>query len=636
MDPIDNPCQLWLTLQAQAGLEVRRKKGDPGRDADVEIALQNALGLPCGGQPLAEQLKADQTCAVPSINIETFLLKLLKSQEGFALMMRELLVLLEDAKAKRDSETLAIQFRFDQTDDPLRYTLEQFAETVTRIQRVLELRLALPGAETLFNLLRCLQQLSDYTGEHQRDDDFAPLAALPATGHAALEHTQQALTEMVEALRGLCLSYGATRSAAYQAGVTISHASRAEADRKVTGQLECGLSCWDIAMRDVQRHIAAQVQAGVLEGDTVVQGVSSFIDSIERHHSWVSRIRQEVLDLLNLPIWRKRHELYSVWAGSVLLRTAKAEADTFHYHVKDGALSFEFGGNRLATYEYDGEQFDIWAELRSELVGHSKKRKKGIQPDFRVLRPTLALNPNSATQLVLECKHYLTPSASNFIQAVTDYARSCPAAKVVLVNHGPADPASLNASIAPSMQARTHFLGNATVTQERQDQALAKIFSAALFPGRRLYTPPRGAGLDGSIVLSWQADLVDIDLHVQLEYIESRRQVQINYAAPGDLTAPPFAQLEQDQRQGPGTERIVIAHWEQAHYCITAKIFNGGGAFTPDNIHCVVHLPQGTHLLRCKQPIAGNDWRIATIHWDEDGLQLRPWPETLEQVARSA
>ncbi|MGE7991651.1 hypothetical protein ACQKPE_11475 [Pseudomonas sp. NPDC089554] len=632
MDPIDSPSQLWLTLQTQAGLELRRKKGEPGRDADVEVALQQALDLPTGGQSLAEQLKADQASGAPTINTETFLLKLLKSQEGFALMMYELLEMLEDAKAKRDSETLAIQFRFDRVSDPLRFTLEAFAQTVMRVRNVLALRVKLPPSGALFDLLGNLCHASDFTPETYDEREFPPLKPLSATRHGTLEQAQEIVSEVVEAFRSLCLSFGENRDAAYASALAQRNDALKNA-QEVVYQVEAGLNHWDLAMRDVQRHIADQVNAGLLESDTVVSRIAYFLDGVERYKDWVSRLQEEVLELLNLPVWRKRHELYSVWAGSVLLRTAEAEADTFHYHVSGGALSFEFGGNRLATYEYDGEQFDIWAELRSDLVGQSKKRKKGIQPDFRVLRPALALNPNNATQLVLECKHYLTPSPSNFTEAVSDYARSCPNASVVLVNHGPADAAALNALVDPSMQARTLFLGDATVIQERATRALANAFRKALFPRSRLYTPRPAAELGGSITLKWGAELVDVDLHLQLDYLEGRHQVQVNYDTQGDLQASPFAQLKEDQRKGPGTERIDIARWEKAIYSISAKIFSGGGAFTPDNVHCVVHLPGSTHTLQCKAPIADNDWKIATIYWDQDGVYLRPWVETLEQIA---
>ena len=130
----------------------------------------------------------------------------------------------------------------------------------------------------------------------------------------------------------------------------------------------------------------------------------------------------------------------------------------FHYHVVDGCLSFALGGSRLATYVDNGEPFDVWAELRSALVGTSSKRKKGIQPDFRILRPALATSHPAATHLVLECKHYLAPSVANFSAAARDYAASRPAASVLVANHGPINPAALTAAVTSDLNSRFHEL----------------------------------------------------------------------------------------------------------------------------------------------------------------------------------
>lgn len=129
MTALTSPPQLWHRLQTDAGLEIRRKSGVPGRDADVEISLKEALGLSAHPGPLADWLDLDAAAPLPTMSIERFLVALLTSQRAYAFMMRDLLEMLADAGARRDSGTL-----------------EEFREVVERVENVLVSRFELPSA----------------------------------------------------------------------------------------------------------------------------------------------------------------------------------------------------------------------------------------------------------------------------------------------------------------------------------------------------------------------------------------------------------------------------------------------------------------------------------------------------------
>jgi hypothetical protein len=635
MHAITSPNQLWHSLQEDAGLEIRRKNGALGRDADVEEALKAALGLPIGGKSLTVRLVDDASSPTPQISIEQLLVALLTSQQGYAAMMQDMLALLDLAKAKRDGQTLSMQFRFDEICDPIRITLEAFRETVERIQRVLTSRFELPPAGTLWDLQHGLQEIAKSELPSEHPVNFPTVHPSPVTEHVGLDAVFTMITELVTEFRELCGSFAATRVDAVRAVIRRYPDPREPAHDVVLKYAYAATDFWDVTVLESAHQIAKKVVNRDLDASGVIQKLDLLLAPIETRQQWVDQTYTELLDLLNLPTWRKRHELFAVWTGSVLLRTAQAEADTIHFHVADGVLSFAFGGNRLATYTLNGEQFDVWAELRSPLVGRSTKRRKGIQPDFRVLRPGLDTSHNAATRLVLECKHYLMPSVSNFSQAAIDYARSCPTATILVVNHGPINSSALMSSIDPPLQIRTQFIGDATANDERLTGRLTSAIREVLFPAR---TMPQGAagadaslpsptlpldlGIAASICLRWDNTLRDVDLALEI-HEQGGTIIRIDYLNRGDLAIPPFARLDRDNQHGPGEERIDVGAFYDARYVLIATNFTKNGEFGPEHLDCVVSLPTGTTVLSCPTCMGATEWRIATIEVNNGVVKLQ-------------
>uniref|UniRef100_UPI00398A2A47 hypothetical protein n=1 Tax=Methyloglobulus sp. TaxID=2518622 RepID=UPI00398A2A47 len=167
-------------------------------------------------------------------------------------------------------------------------------------------------------------------------------------------------------------------------------------------------------------------------------------------------LEQDFRDLVNLPIWKKRHELYAVWVAS---RIADALRDlSFEWHPDGDMLRFPFSGAELATLlGGDGSTHIFWTEKRTALAGGGLFRRKHIQPDYRIM--TVPTHRNDATSLVIECKQYRKWSRQNFGAALDDYAKGCPKAPVVLVNYGPTDPSILDL-VDASRRDRTFLVGD--------------------------------------------------------------------------------------------------------------------------------------------------------------------------------
>jgi hypothetical protein len=396
------------------------------------------------------------------------------------------------------------------------------------------------------------------------------------------------------------------------------------------GQLIAATDFWDMGVLASAQEISRQVKSGQLAAGDAIETLNEALKNIEWGSVWVEHTVQELLDLLALPAWRRRHELYSVWVGTRMLEVVSRAVPDMHFHPVNGVLSFDFGGSRLASFNWNNKQFDIWAELRSSLVGSSVKRKKGIQPDFRVQQTTLSKSVGEQTVYVLECKHYLHASTSNFVQAASDYARSCPNATVHVVNHGPVDVRALAAGLPVELQAKTKFFSSATPQQEAENGSLRQAIQSALLPGLPLTAPDpelavptmRGEtstlapSLVGRVHLEWDGSLKDMDLALRIVGPDGQVTQSIDFRSTGRLDAPPFAQFYRDVREGPGEEHIDVSAWHFDHYELIATNYSQTGRLTPVALQCRIFTEQGLTVVCCPEALAmkTHEWKIADLH----------------------
>jgi hypothetical protein len=626
---IKTASELWQGFSEAAGLELKRSRGRRGRDADLEDAvlldLAAHLGLKRMPRSVEALLRSDSSRSTPRVGTELLLATVLGKLSGFASMMEQILKTLELAKAGSSDKALGIEFRFDELDGhPLRYTLRQFGRQVTRVKRTLETNLVLPRAERLLALMKTVEKAAGR--EWVTVPDFPPIGAAPISGRPKLDTLLEELNRLVAVYRAWCRQFALTRRRVQE------EVKKAFPNNNILDHAElwfrAGLATddWDLRVPAALARIARQVARGDMSEAKAVALLSAAMAGFERQDRWVDRSVKVLLDMLDLPVWKKRHELYSVWAGTVLLRTAYAHGDGFRFHLVNGKLSFAFGGSQLATYERAGQAYEVWAELRSELLGSSKKRKGGIQPDFRVVRTDPSVSRGSATDFILECKHYLVQSRSNFAAAANDYANSCPSAHVFLVNHGPVDEASLTAECNKLAPGRIHFFGDASVDQELASNRLSKAIEARLFPPRVHLSPTparSGAGLApasitstplvATIKVGWDHTLQDVDLSLEMASPGQPEAARVYFRERGDLAAPPYALLHDDVKEGPGEECIVIAQWHYQEYVIVVQNFSEWeGVLDTGHVWCQVTIGGETISVDCPS-CYGTEWRVGSI-----------------------
>jgi hypothetical protein len=195
-------------------------------------------------------------------------------------------------------------------------------------------------------------------------------------------------------------------------------------------------------------------------------------------------LERDLRDLLNLPIWKRRHELYAVWVGSRIadaLRRPRADGlrkARLVWHPDGDTLRFPFSGAQLASAEVAKRRFEFWTEKKTPLSPSGVSGRRNIQPDYRL--DEMPVHRLKATRFVVECKQYLKWSIKNFGEALADYAAGCPEAVIVLVNYGPVpnDGDLLLRHIPYGDRIRTHAIGCYRPDNDEALEMLDKLIGA--------------------------------------------------------------------------------------------------------------------------------------------------------------
>lgn len=191
----------------------------------------------------------------------------------------------------------------------------------------------------------------------------------------------------------------------------------------------------DFYLRNRLKEIYAAKDLTPTELQRIGKELQDFIDQHPTRYLEADVSMSQFEEVLRLPVWQQRHELYAVWVATEIVDSLQQH--TVKLHHDGGRLEFAFRETLLATILTATPLTSIYAERRSPLSPDAKSttRKEGIQPDYGVWRN----GPKDARNCILaiECKHYLESAGSRFREVLSDYALSLPNAHVCLVNHGP-------------------------------------------------------------------------------------------------------------------------------------------------------------------------------------------------------
>jgi hypothetical protein len=344
---------------------------------------------------------------------------------------------------------------------------------------------------------------------------------------------------------------------------------------------------------------------------------------------------EELADILGLPHWGKRHDLYSAWVVTAI--DSALVPGRLSFDVTDGVLAFPFRATLLARIETANGTVELWSEKRFQASGLlGRGRESHIQPDYVLINGAV---PNKVIGAI-EAKQYL--NSKNHGDAAHDYAHNLSDAQVLIVAHGPlgqktldkvalADRkrVSLHPQVRPGSPSATKTFADKLVVLlpmrfEQQPGSRAEIYVPgpseevhaiwAQRAGRTAQLQGQRILLGGTVALQWMTAVHDLDLHL----IEAESGDVVFH---GSLTAG-HAELGGDRFDG-GPE-IALFHSTEKAINIEVHLYSTDvpnvSAAAP--VVTITTL-RGTRTL-LPRPGAGSRasiWHVATIEPD-GGIKL--------------
>lgn len=620
---ISDAVTLWKTFAKTAHFN------DTEYDADLEKSIRSSLGLSRKGT-MAEQLQKQD------VSVERLLYAIFEATEPFSAMLNDLLQMFERASAQSSSTNLQIKFDFDVDRKPFSFDLDHFRKTVhITSRRILQKDIRiLQDPWRLIDMFRydiptCAvppirsSQIGQWLKEYFDDDKWPDFwLAAPEAGVSELDQITREIWEMIRS----AISY---YRQAYEPkrGRKLSHSDENHRrNRDPIWQMETDL--WvgrlvESMTREIEGLQALQEKERSEKARALAQELQALLSSLITRSEKVSEMAECLEDILNLPYWERRCDLYSAW---ILTQITKGLQDTgIVYHVTNNALSFSFHKTMLATCEKLKPTLQIWIELRTETSNplKGKGRKKHIQPDY-TLAIDDAMNPAN-TVAVVECKQYKRSNGSNFFAAIYDYASGRPQGNVFLVNYGPVSE-NLMSKGTQKLKERAFPYGyvrpygkNADAFMKKLKDVIYGYYRTRAARDPRFLYPWTEPDTPCTIELKWGLSPKDLDLWLCLRMRDGICS-KIWFQHPGQLDTKPFAYLDCDCQNGFGRETIKIQHWLDADYDVVISNYSGEAVVDGD-IEIHISCGQDHYCLMCTKP--WNDplvWH--TVHLDSFGFQI--------------
>lgn len=322
-------------------------------------------------------------------------------------------------------------------------------------------------------------------------------------------------------------------------------------------------------------------------------------------------------EVLSLPAWERRHELYAAWALTLIVDAVGLKRCELH-PAADGKLSFSFRGSHVATIATPAHgPVLVWAELRSPAINPiGRGRTRAIQPDYTLL--TAPVTAPASALAVVECKQYRRASPGKFAAALQDYAAARPTAQVMLVNYGPARDSVLERVAQPERN-RCGITGRLRPDEPAPKMRFAMWLRDAIgldHPSDVVTRENDQPGADrawATVRLDWSHQPRDLDLHV---VVGSDPAETINFGNLGDLDKPPFAGLDEDITSGYGPETVTVTRPTRLN--IFVERFSKDGTLATSDARVSVRTPKADVTLRIPLPCDVDEtrWHVAEISPD--------------------
>jgi|GEM_PF-1292698 len=457
--------ELWEHIQQHTAVESNTY------DRALEYEIIQHLPLPDITDSLIEALLVDHAPAenappetpvihltevlrTHNISIEAFTGALFSTMEPFTKMLVDIYNLFEQQGITSTNNSVRIVFDFEGHGLNLEFDVEHFKEVLSRYRRLKQLLTFYEWkAPKLWELLDLFPshnfsykvrdaRAKKWIDAYQEGDILAPDIVLPTTDDEPLDRNLAQVMRLWKAVVTEQLSYSNKRETVKEKTSYWSDNTFQEqpGNRDLKDVYFITSDAWPRSM--LQRMITfieslhtMPFSAGHEAIETLNQQLSAYFNTLPVVEKEADVLVEELIDILNLPEWKKRYDLYSVWVLTLLYKAMEPLHPDMHH--TDGQLLLKFSGTHITTLETADGPLSLWSELRSPLKNPDgdKSRKNNMQPDY-----SFCINQGSVHETcvaVIECKQYQKASRSNFVNAINDYSKGRTDAAVFLVNYGP-------------------------------------------------------------------------------------------------------------------------------------------------------------------------------------------------------
>lgn len=568
---IDSVEELWKHICTLGAID--EKYYDKDLIMDLKIAL--------GGN---EKESIEKIISTNDISIEKFLSEFFRVAKPFSEMLNDLLKMFEAANAFSSDQNLNIEFDFE-TEEIFSFDLSHFKSMKEKMQKVVKefdyLDFSVGLAWELIDPFRIFantqtsiinKQVGNWLNAYEENRWPQEIIECPRTGDNELD-------EYISALWKIWAMYVDECKKLYV------RPEDWRVNREVKNEWSllhfCQSDKWPHFLiselfRFIQYFDSQKVEEKVVIARAVAENLKKTINKIPIIKYTEEELVKTIDEFLELPVWKHRYELYSVWVCTEIM--GALDKYNIEYNVIDGKLSFSFGGSHIASIVNSNPELQIWAELKTEWEkGETKNRKsrgKHIQPDYSLVVPPV--DDVKSTLIVVECKQYKKPSRKNFSEALEDYADGRPESKVILVNYGRI-PSKLIDKIESENKSRMlafgKFIPKSTEIAEFKNQIIRTI--------DKYYNSPQNTiksnyildtSKELSIILEWNEKPRDLDLSLIIKDVED--SMEISYKNSGRKEEYPFCEYKVDVRNGFGPEEIIISKWLNKDYTIIVNNFS--------------------------------------------------------------
>lgn len=396
-----------------------------------------------------ESLKSEFKIKTPkelvNITVEEFLLFFFNSSEVYSVMMSDVVKMFERAQATAEDgkNNIKLDIIFDRIKDKLKIDLSSFIEKQVNSTKIVQ-RIS-SGFKTNRNLWEMTKIFSDLNFENvpfvffcyqKTKEEWEKLISFKKTGNIELD-------EGIDRIRFILNSYY-QEYLYYTDGVAYGDLPlfkfNKEEELKVTSVIFKELNyskLLTIERNYFTNNVINSINQVLSNQQNFEQAIQCIDDYFKKFDVVTIKERINLFkEYLKLPIWKLRHELYSIWVMSQIIDIS----DNLKINTQQGKLLFAFKPTHQARLEYKEADkdlsIDLWSELRTKtsipLIG--KGRTKGIQPDYTIVHGDSSKADDAI--VVIECKQYKKASYSNFSKAMVDYSNVHKNAYVFLVNYG--------------------------------------------------------------------------------------------------------------------------------------------------------------------------------------------------------